>query len=137
MRAPGRRHHVLEVAGSIPAHLVADRVRGRERGWGVSWSARSHFGTDICSGHRTDDVHDFAYRTADPTSDVEDVGSIPTLSASRRSHMRLGKIHHVDVVADAGAVQCRIVVTEDLRAASGVERGKHHRDQVVDAVVTE
>ncbi len=51
--------------------------------------------------------------------------------------MSLREVLDVDVVADAGAVRGRVVVTEDLGALAGVVALEDHRDQVEDAGVGE
>ena len=48
----------------------------------------------------------------------------------KRADMRIGNIRHMDIIADAGAIRCFIVVAIDGHCRPVTRCGKHTRDQM-------
>src|SRR5262249_38219672 len=69
----------------------------------------------------------FEHRETTPVTAIERGGDATAAQIRQRIAMRAHEIGHVNVVADAGAVRCRVIGTEDIYFRPQTERG-FHRD---------
>jgi hypothetical protein len=78
-----------------------------------------------------------AHRDPGATADVVDLGGGTGLGTCGGDDVGFGQVAHVDVVADAGAIRGRVVVTEHLRGQTSAHRAHRQGDEIVGAGVAE
>ena len=81
--------------------------------------------------HALDDRDHLSQRMADAGAEIESGALASRQQVAEGADMRLGKVGHVDEIADGGAIGRRIVGAEDLDPGSLAERRRDdQRDQV-------
>src|SRR3972149_4785335 len=116
--APGVAAHLLEAARRAPPQLL----RG-ERGIGpvfreIAGAARGELdrnGPARCGFER---LHHFEHRVAASGAEVDGDRAVRALEEAQRRDVRLGEVHHVQVIAHPGAVRRVVVLAEDPQGGS-------------------
>ena len=122
-------------AGLTPSVLAPIRAAHahdpplRQAPW-VAGTAGRHLDTNSSSGHSLrglDHVHDgISLRISQVERGTQATGE----KILKRADMRIGNIRHMDIIADAGAIRCFIVVAIDGHCRPVTRCGKHTRDQM-------
>ena len=120
----------LDVAGRQPALGDDDRR--------VAGATRLDVGGEVDAGHPGGRLHDLADRQPVSAAQVVDrLQRAPGVQHLGRRHVGGGEIGHVHVVADAGAVRGRVVVTVDVGDLPRDQLVEDDREQVVRAGVAQ
>ena len=88
-------------------------IRGRDELRRVARTPCRHFALDGLPDDLLRRVDDLLNREADAVSEVEDVVLAAVHQIFRGENVRGREVGDVDIVADTGAVSCRIVVAKD------------------------
>src|SRR5918998_6014987 len=96
----------------VPAQLLTCSIAGGDEHCRIARSSRRRLRRDGVPGDLPAGVDDLLYREAGAVAEVVDA-MFAGHSLLERPFMGVGQIYHVDVVADAGAIRGRPVLTED------------------------
>src|SRR6266550_954056 len=104
-------------------HALEFFLAGNENS-GISRTARTEFLRDLAAGDAFRRRDNFQDREATAVADVEGFAG-NAVDLLKSADVGIGDIKHVDVIADAGSVWCRVVRAEDVdmrqTTASGIE----------------
>ena len=109
-----------------PARLEAEKgaraIGGRHQHGRIAGPPRSNFARDLASGHALDGGDHLAHGMAAARAEVEGLEGLARLQAEC-GDVGAPEVLHVHVVADAGPVRRRVVVTEDGETRRVAKRG--------------
>src|SRR6266478_1453506 len=104
-------------------HALELFLAGNENS-GITRTARTEFARDLAAGDTFRRSDNFQDRKATAVADVEGFAG-NTVDLLKSTDVGIGDIKHVDVIADAGSVWCRVVRAEDVdmgqSTAGGIE----------------
>ena len=127
MPLPGVADDIRELTAlRIPAQFTTGLLGGRHEHRRVPGSPGTEVDFDVATGDRRARAHDLQVRVAATVAEVEHATRAARRERLEREAMSVREIEHVDVVAHAGAVRSRIVVTEHLE--TGLPVGHRHQD---------
>src|SRR5260370_34387300 len=110
--------------GGFPAESSLEFFLAGHEDSGIAGTARTQFARDFASDDALRCIDNFQDREATAVADIESfAGNAADLLEG--ADVGIGDIEHMDVIADAGSVRCRVVRAEDIdlgqSASSGIE----------------
>ena len=124
MPLPRRFDNGFQIAVNwIPAKLLFGLFGGSHQYRRVSSTARRNISLDVDAGHLSGYVDYFLYRKAFAVASIVDRAGIVPLQLFNGSDMGVGKIGHMNVIADTAPVRRVIVVAIYLNMVPLTQRG--------------
>ena len=112
---PGVAAHILDAVFSLPAQFALGLGGIAVAGGNVARTAGLDAVGHVDAVDLDEGLHHVEHGIAVTGADIVDGDALLALNALKSSHMSLGQIDHVDVVAHAGAVGGGVVVAEDAQ----------------------
>jgi len=106
-------------------HALELFLAGNENS-GITRTARTEFARDLAAGDTFRRSDNFQDRKATAVADVEGFAG-NTVDLLKSTEVGIGDIKHVDVIADAGSVWCRVVRAEDVDMGQSTAGGIENR----------
>src|ERR1700733_11466847 len=131
MPFPSARNNIVQLIElALPAELALYLFRTRDQHSRVAWTPLRFFHRNRGPGYAAHRLDHLANGEAVPIADVVDQ-PVAIIERFKGEQVRARQILYMHIVADAGAIRCRIVLPEDLDAlALSQSHIQNQRNQV-------
>ncbi|GCE85355.1 hypothetical protein MSKU9_3496 [Komagataeibacter diospyri] len=110
----GRFNNLIQLMISgLPAGVPAELCGIGDQHGRITLSARSPFPGYLAPAHTLNALDNFQITETQPVPDI--VGHGSGIEQGQDQDMRVSQIGHMDIVANAGAIMCRIIIAKQLQ----------------------